>query len=69
MNSPATGLKIAGIIFALFGLVHVWRLIKGFDVVVGSHHIPLWTSGVAIIVAGLLFAWMFKLACRLKHPA
>ncbi len=69
MNSAITGLKIAGYIFALFALVHVWRLIRQFDVVVGSHHLPLWASGVAAVVGLALFIWMFRLACNLKHPA
>lgn len=68
MNSPANGLKVLGVFFALFALVHIWRLLKQFDVIIGSHHIPLWVSGVAAVIGILIFIWTFWLACRLKHP-
>ncbi len=60
MNSPAAGLKFTAVLFALVALVHGYRLIKGFDVIVGSHHLPLWVSVVAIIVAAILSLWMWK---------
>jgi len=66
MNSPATGLKLSATIFAIFALVHVLRLVKKFDVVVGSHHIPLMVSVVAIVVAGVLSIWMWKLSSRAR---
>ena len=64
MNSPALGLKLSAIIFALFALVHAWRLVKRFDVILGSHHIPLTVSVVALIVAGALSIWLWKLSSR-----
>ncbi len=64
MNSPATGLKLSAIFFAIFALVHLFRLVKQFDVVVGSHHLPLSVSVVALIVAGTLSIWMWKLSSR-----
>ena len=62
MNSPTTGLRVASIIFALFLLGHVLRLIKHAPVTVGSHHIPMWVSLVALIVAGGLSIWMWRLS-------
>jgi predicted Co/Zn/Cd cation transporter (cation efflux family) len=45
---------IAVIILALFALVHLFRLIRGIEVLVGGHPMPLWASAVAAIVAGTL---------------
>ena len=64
MNSPAVGLKLSAIFFAFFALVHVWRLIRKWEVIVGSHHIPLLISVVAVVVGGLLSIWMWKLSGR-----
>jgi hypothetical protein len=68
MNSPATGLRIGSIIFALFALGHLLRLIKHAQVMIGSHQIPMWVSPVALIIAGLLSIWMWRLS-NLKSTA
>src|SRR6266576_2060191 len=62
MNSPTTGLRIASIIFALFALGHLLRLIKHAQVIVGSHTIPMGVSWVALIVAAILCIWMWRLS-------
>lgn len=62
MNSPVTGLRLAGTLFALIALVHVWRLVRGFDVIIGNHHIPASASVVGAIIAGALSLWMWKLS-------
>jgi hypothetical protein len=62
MNSPTTGLRVASIIFALFALGHIARLIKHATVIVGSHHIPMSVSIVALIVAAGLSIWMWRLS-------
>lgn len=51
---------IAAIIFAIMALVHLYRLFSHFQVVVGSHTIPMWCSYVAIVVAGLLSWGLFR---------
>jgi apolipoprotein N-acyltransferase len=51
---------IAAAIFALMALVHIYRLISHFQVVIGTHSIPMWVSYVAIVVTALL-SWML---CR-----
>jgi hypothetical protein len=62
MNSPKTGLRVAGVLFGIFCLAHIIRLITQSPVLIGSHHIPMWPSVVALIVAGLLSLWMWRLA-------
>ena len=63
MKSQTTGLKIASVIFGLVCLVHILRLIKGFQIVIGSYYFGRNLSMVAIIVSGFLCVWLWKLAC------
>jgi Flp pilus assembly protein TadB len=62
MNSPTTGLRVASIIFAIFAIGHLLRLIKHAQVIVGSHTIPMGVSWVALIVAAILCIWMWRLS-------
>ena len=64
MNSPATGLRIAGTLFAFFALVHVWRLVRGFQVIIGSYHLAPEVSLVGAIFGAVLSVWMWKLAAN-----
>jgi uncharacterized membrane protein YecN with MAPEG domain len=64
MNSPKTGLRVASIIFGIFAIGHLLRLIKNAQVIVGSHTIPMGLSWVALIVAAILCIWMWRLASR-----
>jgi hypothetical protein len=60
MNRSRPFTWIASAIFALMAIVHAIRLVKHFQIVVGSHQIPIWASWVGLIVAGGL-SWML---CR-----
>ena len=62
MNSPTTGLRVASIIFGIFAIGHLLRLIKHAQVTVGSHTIPMGLSWVALIVAAILCIWMWRLS-------
>ena len=62
MNSQTTGLRVASVVFALFALGHVLRLINHTRVIVGTHHAPMWVSVVALIIAAGLSIWMWRLA-------
>jgi hypothetical protein len=58
MSRPFTW--IASAIFALISLVHIYRLVRPFEVQIGSCHVPQWFSAVgAVVAAGL--SWML---CR-----
>lgn len=51
---------IASAIFALMALLHLYRIVTHFQVIFGSHTIPLWVSYIGVVVtAGL--SWML---CR-----
>ena len=54
-NKPFTMLAV--VIFALVALLHLIRLVKHFQIILGSHPVPQWASIVGFVVAGVL-AWM-----------
>jgi hypothetical protein len=62
MNSPKTGLRVASIVFAIFAIGHLLRLINHAQVTVGTHTIPMGVSWVALIVAALFSIWMWRLS-------
>jgi hypothetical protein len=51
---------IAAAIFALIAIVHIYRLVTNFQVIIGSHTIPMWVSYVGVVIPALL-SWML---CR-----
>ena len=62
MNSPTTGLRVASVIFGIFAIGHLLRLINHAPVTVGTHSIPMGVSWVALIVAAILSIWMWRLS-------
>ncbi len=65
MDSPATGLRVASVIFGIFAIGHLLRLINHAEVTVGTHTIPMGLSWVALIVAVILSIWLWRLSSRL----
>lgn len=55
---------IAAIIFGLMALLHVYRLITHFQVIVGSHTIPYEISWVGLAITALLSWGLFREARR-----
>lgn len=51
---------IAAIIFGLMALLHVYRLITHFQVIVGSHTIAQEVSWIALIVTAVLSYGLFR---------
>lgn len=66
MNSPVCGLRLAAIFCGLGSLAHLVRLFRPFQVLIGSHPVPVWASGVALVVLGLLSFWFWKLSVAAK---
>ena len=62
MKPQSTGLKVAGVLFALLGLLQLTRLIRGWEVVINHRAIPLWFSGIAVVVLFGLSLWLFRLS-------
>jgi hypothetical protein len=66
MNSQIAGLRIASAVFGLMFLGQLVRLAGRLDVQVGSCAVPLWWSGVALVIAGALSGWLWWLS---RQPA
>jgi hypothetical protein len=62
MNSQTVGLRVASVIFALICVMHLVRLVAGFEVLVATHPFPMWTSPVAVVIFGALSIWMWRLS-------
>jgi hypothetical protein len=62
MKSQTTGLYTAALIFAIVALGHAVRLLTQSKVIVASYSIPMGISWAALIIAGGLSTWMWRLA-------
>jgi len=62
MSRPFT--TIAALIFACMALIHAYRLLTDFQIILGSHTIPMWMSYVGILVPGFLAIMLFREARR-----
>lgn len=60
MNRSKPFTWIAAAFFAFGAIVHMIRLFTHFQIIVGSHTIPMWCSYVGVVV-GALLSWML---CR-----
>lgn len=63
MLPKKTALYIAGVVFALVALLHLWRLATGADIVINESDVPTWISVVGLLVSGFLSYLMFSSAC------
>ncbi|HEY4283539.1 MAG TPA: hypothetical protein VGM62_10790 [Chthoniobacterales bacterium] len=62
MSDQRLGLRVAGSLFALFALVHVFRMAVQLEVRIGGQTIPMWASVVFAVVAGGLSIWFWSLS-------
>jgi hypothetical protein len=69
MNTPVCGLRVASIIAGLGSLAHVVRLVLGFQILIGSHAIPVWLSAIGFVVLALLSGWLWMLSAAAKPAA
>ena len=58
MSKPFT--LIAAAIFALMAVAHVYRIATDFQIVVGSHSLPMSISYFAIVVTGVLAVMLYR---------
>jgi hypothetical protein len=47
-------IRLTGVIFAVVTVIHLWRLVSGWDIWAGQVQIPAWVSVVGAVVAGFL---------------
>jgi len=51
---------LAVIVFTLVALAHLYRLVRGLDIVVQGHAIPQWVSIVGLVVAAMLAIMVWR---------
>lgn len=61
-----TALKVAGVIFGLLALIHLLRLILGWDFIVAGYMFPMFVSAIGFIVTLGLSIWMFSASRRIS---
>ncbi|MGH6786034.1 MAG: hypothetical protein ACREBO_04325 [Novosphingobium sp.] len=59
---PFTTLAIA--LFVAIGIVHLLRLMLGFEVVIAGWAVPLWASLIGAVIAGVLALMLAREARR-----
>jgi len=52
------------IVFAVIGVLHLLRILNGWDAEIGGLVIPLWASWVAVLVAGYLSFSAYRLSAN-----
>lgn len=60
------GVVLAALVLGLVALVHLFRVIHPFPVVIGTVEIPNWASGLIFLITGILCACVFR---SLHKPA
>ena len=58
MNKPFT--LVAVVVFSVVALLQLLRLLLGWDITINAITIPLWASGVALVVAAGLAAMVWR---------
>ena len=58
MSKPFT--LISAVVFFAVALAHVYRIFTRFQIVIGSHHIPLWVSYFGVVIPGLLAVMLLR---------
>jgi len=52
-------LTVAGIVFGIVALVHLYRLFNHFPIMINGTDVPIAANVVGLVVAGGLSLWMF----------
>jgi hypothetical protein len=67
--SQRTFSLIASVVFGLIALGHVLRIVFNMTFVVQDFSVPMWASGVAIVILGYLAYEGCRLARKSPSPA
>lgn len=62
--NPKPFIKLTSLLFFIIGLLHLIRLIRGWEAAIGGWSLPMWLSFAALIVAWILAGWGMRLAKR-----
>ncbi|MFN8006687.1 MAG: hypothetical protein U0V70_06655 [Terriglobia bacterium] len=53
---------VTGLIFLVFALAHLFRLVLGLPVQINAWSVPVWVSGIAFGGGVILAIWGFQLS-------
>ena len=59
-------LRISGVFFGAIAFLHMLRLLLGWPAQIAGWAVPLWFSWIAILAAGALCVWAFRLAAQVR---
>ena len=62
--SARTYCTVSGVVFAVVAIAHLVRAVQGMPVMVGTWPAPTAISWLAVVVAGGLALWGFRLSGR-----
>ena len=61
--------QVSGTFLALLALLQLIRLVLAWPVRVATVDVPVWVSGIALVVAGGLAVWAFRsIAASVRAP-
>ena len=60
-------IQITGVVFAVVALTHVFRLVFDWPAQVAGWAVPTWVSWAAVLVAGALSIWAFRLVVAARQ--
>ena len=58
---------VSGILFSIVALAQLTRSLLAWPVIIDGFNVPVWGSGVAFLVTGVLAIWAFRSAQG--HPS
>jgi hypothetical protein len=63
-------LLISALVFALFSLLHLVRVITHWPIQVGAVAVPFWGSWLVVVIFAVMSVWAFRLMSewRQSHP-
>jgi hypothetical protein len=59
-----TFLLVSGVVFCGVALLHLLRVINGWELQFGPWSVPMWVSWGGTVGPGVLCVWAFRLAAR-----
>jgi len=62
--SARTYCTVSAVVFAVVAVAHLVRAVQGMPVVIGTWQTPTAISWLAVVVAGALSLWGFRLSAR-----
>lgn len=60
MNTNRPFTLLAAAIFALMALVHLYRIVTHFQIVAGSHTLPMAVSWIGVAITALLAVMLYR---------